>query len=258
MSDAEYLKATKETKSAIPSKPTEPKPASVRTNARENHVDYNLVKEEFRKYNIGKTKYLQYNNVSRCLVKWLLAVVLNIYLQELSDPITKFGAVEPHVIIQHLHDNYGTISAQDLDANDQRMKNVWSPPNSIDILFNHLFDGKHFSEEAGDSMEDSVLTRIGYNTIFATGPFQQTCYEWHKLTRVQQDWATFKIHFTTADKDRVNYKTLQDAGYHNANNTTENTRRSDMSALTEAICLQTTTNQANFTKMLVVLEKNGK
>ena len=30
-----------------------------------------------------------------------------------------------------------------------------------------------------------------------------------------------------------------------------------MSALTEAICLQTTTNQANFTKMLAVLEKNG-
>jgi len=29
-----------------------------------------------------------------------------------------------------------------------------------------------------------------------------------------------------------------------------------MYVLTEAICLQTTTNQANFTKMLAVLEKN--
>ena len=99
VSDAECLKATKETKPTVPSKPTEPKSASVRTNTRENHVDYNLVKEEFRQYNIGKAKYLQYNNVSRCLVKLLLAVVLNIYLQELSDSITKFGAVEPHVII---------------------------------------------------------------------------------------------------------------------------------------------------------------
>ena len=68
MSDAEYLKATKETKPIVPSKPTEPKPASVRTNIRENPVDYNLVKEEFREYNISKAKYLQYNKVSRCLV----------------------------------------------------------------------------------------------------------------------------------------------------------------------------------------------
>ena len=99
VSDAEYLKATKETKPTVLSKPTEPKPASVRTNTREYLVDYNLVKEEFRAYNISKAKYLQCNNVSRCLVTLLLVAVPNIYLQELSDPITKFGAVEPHVII---------------------------------------------------------------------------------------------------------------------------------------------------------------
>jgi len=184
VSDAEYLKATKGTKPTVPSKPIKPKPAFVRTNTRENPVDYNLVKEEFNEYNIGKAKYLQYNHVSRCLVKFLLTVVPNIYLQKLSDPITKFGAIEPHVIIQHLHDNHGTIFAQDLDANDQRMKTAWSRSEPIEILFNRLFDGKHFSEEAGDTMEDSVLTRIGYNTIFATGFFQQEYYEWRKFTRI--------------------------------------------------------------------------
>ena len=64
VSDVEYLKATTETKPIVRSKPTEPKPASVRTNTRENPVDCNLVKEEFREYNISKAKYLQYNNVS--------------------------------------------------------------------------------------------------------------------------------------------------------------------------------------------------
>ena len=78
--DAEYTKTTTETKPTVPSNPIEPKLASVRTNTRENHVDYNIVKEEFREYNISKAKYLQYNNVSRCLVKLLLSVVPNIYL----------------------------------------------------------------------------------------------------------------------------------------------------------------------------------
>ena len=117
------------------------------------------------------------------------------------------------------------------------MKTAWSPLDPVEFLFNRLFGGKHFAEEAGDTMEDSVLTRIGYNTIAVNGLSQQACYEWRKLTRVQQDWTTFKIHFTAADKDRVNYKTLQDGGYHTANNTTMDTGISNISALTETICL---------------------
>ena len=56
------------------------------------------------------------------------------------------------------------------------MKTAWSPPDPIEILFNRLFDGKNFAEEGGDTMEDIVLTRIGYNTIAANGFFQQACY----------------------------------------------------------------------------------
>ena len=80
-------------------------------------------------------------------------------------------------------------------------------------------------------MEDSVLTRIGYNTIAANSLLQQACYEWRKSTRVQQDLSTFTIHFTAADKDRVNHKTLQDAGYHTANNATTDTGISNISTL---------------------------
>ena len=48
VSDAVYLKATNETKPTAPTKPNEPRLASVRTNTRETHVEYNIVKEEFR------------------------------------------------------------------------------------------------------------------------------------------------------------------------------------------------------------------
>ena len=58
-------------------------------------------------------------------------------------------------------------------------------------------------------MEDSALTRIGYNTIAANILFQQACYEWCKLTRVEQYWDKFKYFFTAGDKDNVNNKILQ-------------------------------------------------
>ena len=91
------------------------------------------------------------------------------------------------------------------------------------------------------------------------------------MTRVEKSWAKFKKHFTAVDIDRVNNKTLQDTSYHNTNDATadtntvttfettdsEDTGISTISALTEAISLQTTANQANFTKMLEILEKSG-
>ena len=202
------------------SKPIEPRIACVRTNTRDNDVNCSIVKEEFREYNTSKKKYVQYNNVSRCLVKFIIVVVLNIYLQELCDMITKFGNIELHVIIKHLQDNYGTISVQDLDTNDKRRKTIKFLPDPIEILFNRLFDGKHFAEKAGDTMEDSVLTRIGYNTIADNGLFQQACYEWRKLSKVQQSWPKSKTDFTVTDKGHVNNKKLLEAGDHNTNNAT--------------------------------------
>ena len=93
----------------------------------------------------------------------------NIYLQELSDQSTKFGNIKPHLIIKHLQDSYGTITAQYLDPNDKRMKTLWSPPEPIEILFNRLFDGKCFAKEKGSTMEDSISTRIGYSMITEFG-----------------------------------------------------------------------------------------
>ena len=100
------------------------------------------------------------------------------------------------------------------------MKTPWSSPEPIENLFYHLFDDKCFAKETGGTMEDSVSTKIGYSMITDNGLFHQICYEWHKLTRNQKSWIAFKINFTAADKDRVNHKTLQDAGYRNPNNVT--------------------------------------
>ena len=54
--------------------------------------------------------------------KLFLERVSSIYLQVVSNSITNFGIIKPYLIIKNLQDNYGTISQQDLDANDQRMK----------------------------------------------------------------------------------------------------------------------------------------
>ena len=71
-----------------------------------------------------------------------------------------------------------------------------------------------------------------------------------------------KLHFTTADKDLLSNKTLEDDGIHNENSVTGTDTASavtECSALTEAITAQTAKNQDNFNKMMELFKasKNG-
>ena len=143
-----------------------------------------------------------------------------IYIQELSDPITKFGNVEPHTIIEHLQNNYGSVTSLDLDENKECMKASWSPPQPIEELYIRLIEGNRFADKAGDTMEHSTLVRASDKIIHANGLFTQAYYEWRKVLRIKQTWQEFKVYVTATDKDRSNNKTLEDAGFHNVNNAT--------------------------------------
>ena len=111
-----------------------------------------------------------------------------IYIQKLSDPITKLGNVEPHTIIEHLQDNYGTDASIDLDENEERTKAPWSPSQPIEEFYFRLIEGKRFADKAGGTMEHSTLVRAGYKIIHANGLFTHVCYEWRKVLRTKQTW----------------------------------------------------------------------
>ena len=162
VSEDEYSKATTELKPSAPANPTEPVPVSVRTSARTNPVNYDDVKEEFREFAAAKGKYSQYHNTSRCLVKNIITAVPIIYIEELSHPITKFGNIEPHTIIDHLQVNYGTVTALDLDDNDQRMRTPCSPPQLIGEMYRRLIEGNRFADEVGDTMEHPLIFNDEY------------------------------------------------------------------------------------------------
>ena len=57
VSEDEYSKATTELKPSAPANPTEPVPVSARISTRNNPVNYDDVKEEFREFAAAKTKY---------------------------------------------------------------------------------------------------------------------------------------------------------------------------------------------------------
>ena len=227
-----------------------------------------LSKLTYRDYLRDNNNYLLYHNTSKCLVKQIVKAVPMIYIEELENPITKFGKLTPYALLKHLLDTYGAVSDSDLDANQVRMKAKWMPPMPIEALFRQLRKAQDFAEQAGEEIPDTALCRAGYNNLQSTGLFTQSCYEWRMIqSPTNKTWDKFKAHFTLAAKDRKNSsRNTQDAGYHEtANNTVDDnatvdtmgTTQSDISALTEAILTQTAANATNFDNMLSLMQHNS-
>ena len=80
-------------------------------------TSFELSKLTYRDYLCDNNNYLLHHNTSKYLVKQIVKAVPMIYIEELEDPITKFGKLTPYTLLEHLIDTYGTISDSDLDAN---------------------------------------------------------------------------------------------------------------------------------------------
>ena len=57
------------------------------------------------------------------------------YLKGLEEKYVGFLNRTIPAIFKHLYDNYGKITAQDLEENDKRMKKEWNPDTPIEELF---------------------------------------------------------------------------------------------------------------------------
>ena len=57
------------------------------------------------------------------------------------------------------------------------MNQKWIPPMPIEALYRQLRKAKQFANKAGETIQDSVLVRPGYNNAEDTGLFTNVCYE---------------------------------------------------------------------------------
>ena len=84
--------------------------------------------------------------------------------------------VELITLMQHLWTNYGTVEADDLEANKKRMKTPWCPPEITKTLFEDLTMGQAYAVDAGgETCDDTTIVRWGYENIKNTGLFDSPC-----------------------------------------------------------------------------------
>ena len=169
--------------------------------------------EALRTYQDSKHEYNLYRNASTALKHCITTSVDDEYIKALKKKITRYATVTPLELLTHLWTTYGEVTIVDLGANETRMKVQWNPPSPIESLFLQLEDGQAFASEGNETIDDSILVRLGYDNILATGQFTKYCAKWRKRAIADQKWPDFRKCFTEYNKERSDSMSVEEASY---------------------------------------------
>jgi hypothetical protein len=188
---------------------------------KDNATEAEIV-DDNRKHTALRREFVQWHNVDAVLRNLLIAAGPGIFLATMKNPATGFGNVTCLKLLTHLHNNYGNITEQELEANVLRMRAQWNPPTAIESLFVQIEDGVAFTAEGLDEPTKPTILRRAYGIVAKTGRYGIACREWCQLhpDPSTKNWAKFKTHFKAADRDMRSQDTTGSTGYHGAHATT--------------------------------------
>ena len=150
----------------------------------------------------------------QALQQQLIAVFDEEYLRGLRNMHTGYVGVTTQQMLDHLYDNYGIITAVDIEDNDTRMREPYNPTFPIETLFHQIELAVEYAT-AGKRpyQEDQVVSRA-YLLVLRTGLYAEACRDWDKKTLADKKWSLFKTYFTVAHRDlRLMQTASKQAGF---------------------------------------------
>ena len=165
-----------------------------------------------RQYNTDMKTFLECERTDQALKQQLLGAVDPIYVESLRNMYTGYTAVPVLTILTHLYDNYGQITAMDLDENERMMKQRYDPNQPIDILFKQIEMAVEFATTGNSPFTARQIVNTAFILVYATGVYDEECRDWKRRAVATQTWANFKTDFMTAYKNRRELQKLRNQG----------------------------------------------
>jgi hypothetical protein len=163
--------------------------------------------------------YRTYTSVEQALKKQIISVVEPMYLEILNDKMVGYANISARDMLDHLFDNYGSITAVDLEINFEHMRRAWDPQQPVETLFKQIQDSADYSEAGGVPIGNSQNINVGYAKIFATGHFMSACRRRNEKPSAEKTCTHFKSHFAATHRQhkKMQGQSAATAGYHSAN-----------------------------------------
>lgn len=161
----------------------------------------------------------------------ILAAVKTEYLAAIEDSELSFAPVTCKQLLQHLLDEYGTITSADITKNLEVLNAPWNTEQPIRQLWERLKECQRLGAAGGEPISDRMAMSSALTVLDKTGVFNTYTTNWRMTNPIEANWtmAAFREYFNHADKDRQKTLTTKEAGYHSANATKTNTENTEKS-----------------------------
>ena len=125
-----------------------------------------------------------------------------------------YVGVITNTILQHLYDNYGVITAVDIEDNDTAMRAEYDLSQPIEVLLYQIEIAVQFSEAGKSPYEPKQVVSRAYLLVLKTGLYSEACKDWETKTESNKTLVSFKQYFTKHHRDlRLMQTASGNAGY---------------------------------------------
>jgi hypothetical protein len=206
LSEADYI-ARVGVAFAVPVHPGPP-PVAVGTAA--------VVAVAIRAYNEQLADVTLYNNLRAALTAQILTAVNASFLSALEDPDFGFGDVTPFAMLEHLRNEYGTMTPEELERNRASLSEPWNLDDPIEDLWAKITNIQRVATLGTVPIPDITVITLTLAMIEKTGLLASTTEKFRLRPTAEWTLEVFKTEFKLGNQERIRRLTASDAGYHGA------------------------------------------
>jgi hypothetical protein len=129
------------------------------------------------------------------------------FLAAKSYPVIAFDNQTCYELLQFLHDEFGTITELELEANAKKMKKPWQPPRQSKLCSCRYTRASHLLCPTSAPCPENRSSTSPTTHTKACGHFDVACHEWRHTVVKVKNLSSFKAHLKTADVEAT-------TGYH--------------------------------------------
>ncbi|KAI2496141.1 hypothetical protein MHU86_18372 [Fragilaria crotonensis] len=161
-----------------------------------------------------------YNNLRAALTAQILTAVNPSFLSALEDPDFGFGDITPFAMLQHLRNEYGTMTPEELERNRAALSEPWNFDDPIEDLWAKISNIQRVATLGALPIPDLTVITLTLAMIEKTGLLSTTTDKFRLRPTTEWTLDLFKAEFKLGNQERIRRLTASDAGFHGAHHAT--------------------------------------
>ena len=171
-------------------------------------------------YDESKILWREVVDIERAIIKQLVKAIEPKYLKALRNSTTNVINKSIPEIFRYLFKKFGSIDSEQLMTEERTVRDmVYSLQDPLVTLYDAIEELERLGQAADNPYTAKQLIAFGLEVLRNTREFEEGIRAWNRLPIEEKTWDGFKDHFETEHRElkSVRGKTMQSAGYHQAN-----------------------------------------